>query len=802
MMDALISDLRHGARRLAKRPLFTAIAVLILAFGVGGSTTIFSAVRAVWSGALPYEQADRLVVLRETATNGMIGSVSGPNFDDWQQASRSFDALAAMMFHDVSLTSVEPSIRALSAGVSPELERVLGAHPVLGRVHTEAEPHVVMLSHDAWQRLLGGRPDIIGHEVWLDGEPHDVVGVWPEGFHVTSVHGSKQPADITFPLDRATSFTTRGDHGLQVIGRLVEGTTVLDADAELKAIAARIAEQYPDSQGDRSVVVESLAGLLTRRVREPLRVLSLAVALFLLISVANVAGLLLEQGAARSGELSVRAALGASRGRLVRQLLVESLLLAGLGAVLGMVLAMWGIDFLRAGFLADLGHLVSLRMDLGVLAFSLLVTGMTALLVGLWPALVATRLDLQAGLVQGAARATPSKAGLRARQALLMGQLAASVVLLVGAGLLTRSLVKLVGVDPGFRTEKVLSFNVQLPYGHYTDGLAVQSFYRGLEAELSALPGVLDVGMVSFPPLSPGNINGDFAIEGREAAQEGRRPLTEYQVVNPDYFQAMDIPLLTGRALGASDLQDAPPVAVINQKMASRYFPEGDAVGSQLRIGWLGDDPIEVVGVVADVKRWSLDSADSPQTYVPIAQRPVHRLTVLVHTASAPLAQLESVRAALARVDPSVPLFEVDTVENIVASSIATERFYALLLVIFASMATVLSAVGTYGLIAHQVRQRSGEVAIRLALGASPRSVRALFLRQAAPGVAGALVLGIAGSLLAGRVLASALYGVSTFDLPTLVAVVLLLGAVAFLAVWLPASKAGRADPMDMLRSM
>lgn len=801
----LFQDTRFGARLLVRSPGFTAMALFSLALGIGGSTAIFSAVNAVLIRPLPYPQSERLVGLWETSPSVRIGSVSGPNFHDWETQNAVFESMAAVSFSDLSLTGTGEPERVVGAKVSKNFFRVFGIEPGAGRAFLTEEQEagrdaVVILSHALWQRRFDSDPEIIGKTISLNGRMHTVIGVTPEHFRYAATFGLLD-VNLWLPLGLQAEQQPRGNHGFQVYGRLKPGVQLEQASAEMQAIAGRLADQYPE-QKERTVRLIPLKEQFTSRIRPALLLLLGTVALVLLIACANVAGLLLSLGASRQGEFSVRLALGASPWRLKRQVLTESVLLGLLGGLLGILVALWGVDLLKLGLAEKISRVLTIEVDTRVLLFSVTLSVVSSVLFGLWPATQASRTNLHGGLKEGAARATTGPQRVRARRMLVVSELALAMSLLVTAGLMIRSFANLTGVDPGFDAKGLLTVRLALPDAKYAGRDHVALFYKQVLEQLRTVPGVVSVGIVNDPPLSHINVNGDFSIEGRPPWKPGERPVTEYLSVSADYFRTMGMAIIKGRGFSEYDTQDSKPVVIINEAMARRFWPNEDPIGKRMQIDWAGEAPLEIVGIVREVKRWGLDDAGgTPESYVPHPQRPVADMAIMVRTAGDPLQFVLPVRDQVRKIDPDQPLYDVKTMEQVVAGSIGERQFNVVLLSLFSVIALILASVGIYGLMSYQVTSRTQELGIRMALGARAQDVQRLILKEGTKLAFWGLSLGLIGTLTLSRVLRGLLYGVEESDPITFAVVTLLLASVALLATYLPARRASRINPMVALRS-
>jgi predicted permease len=798
------SDLRAAARSLRGRPGLSLAMVATLALGIGAVTALFSVVDAVLLRRLPFGDSGRLVMIhqfdRVSGTTREASSV--PDFYDLAARARSFTAVAAFASSSVSLAGAGGAPRRLNAtGVSHSYFPTLELQPLLGRgvLPEEDRPggaRVAVLSEELWRSGFGADAGVLGRPIRLDDESYIIVGVMPRG---SSLPGAA--ADVWVSLQLGPSSTPRSLHNILVVGRLADGVTLSAARTEATRIAADLERDYAESNRGRGFSVEPLADVMVGAVRPALLVLLGAVTLVLLIACVNVANLLLAQGWARSREIALRRALGASLPRLTRQFLAESLLLATLGGALGVLLAVWGLDLLLRLAPSDLPRLETVRMDLGVLTVAIGVTTAVALVFGALPTLQARRIDLHGALQGGGGRgATGGVAHRRARDLLVTAEVALSVVLVVGAGLLIRSLWKLQAVDPGFRTAQVLKLDLTLPPSRYPQDFAehphwtaVSGFYQRLLERASAVPGVGAAALAASHPLAPGFTN-SFVIVGREA-EYTQQPEIAIRVVSPGYFALMDVPLRRGRLLEERDVADAAGVLLINEAAARRFFPAQDPVGQ--RIAFWGRERT-VVGVVGNERFRGLGEEAPPAAYPPLAQVPVGSASLLARAGDAAVPALQR---AVWSLDPDLALSGVEPLDRTLAQTIARPRFTTVLLGLFATLALLLASIGVHGLLSYTVVQRTREIGIRLALGAPRPAVLGLVARQGVGLALAGTAAGLLGGLALSRLLRSLLFGVGPTDPVTFVAAPLILVAVTLVASYFPARRATRVDPMIALRS-
>jgi putative ABC transport system permease protein len=799
----MLTDLRYAFRQLIKSPGFTAVTILTLALGIGACTAIFSVVNAVLLRPLDYPDPARLVVIRETQLPDFPEfSVSPPNYLDWEKQTKSYENLAAYSGSRINLTGDGEPQQLIGVKATAHYFDVYGIKPVLGRTFLPEEDapgknHVVVLSYPFWQRVFGGTADVVGRPIQLNGEPYTVIGVAPLGFGIAS----KVDAWMPMAFDpKETANDNRGAHYLNVAGRLRPGVTVAQAEAELKVLAAQLATQYPDSNKGWGIFLMPLQDYSVRDVRAVLYTLLGAVGCVLLIACANIANLLLARATARHREISIRAALGASRARLVRQLLTESVLLALCGGLAGMLLARWGLDALLALAPANLPRVADIHLDPGVLAFSLALSVLTGLVFGIAPAWLAARADVNEALKQGSRGSTEGGARGRLRSALVVLEVTFALMLLGGAGLLARSFMQLTHVDSGFTPENATVLRLSLPQKKYALPEQQTAFADALLERVKTLPGVQAVGLTHSMPLVGDYVLG-FNIEGRPAIAPSDLPNTNYYAVTPDYFRAMGIRLMRGRVFTAQDNAKTPRVAIINETLARQHFPNEDPIGKRINITNGPDTWREIVGIVGDIKQYGPDKATSNQSYEPFAQVPFSSLNLVIRTSGPPATLLSAIRPTVYAVDKDQPIGTIRPLEEIMADSIARQRFAMTLLTVFSAVALVIAAVGIYGVMAYSVVQRTGEFGIRMALGAQQRDVLRLVLVQGGKLIGLGLLIGLAATLAASRAMGSMLFNTSAQDPLTLGTITLLLGAVALVACLLPANRATKVNPIEALRA-
>ena len=802
-LEELRQDARYAVRVLGRGRAFVVVAVLTLALGVGANTAIFSVVRGVLLRSLPYPDPERLVAV-QSVIRGSTAAVSPPDFFDWRSQTRSFSGLSAYYVSTTNLTGGGEPERLTQARVSANFFDVLGIRPTRGRAFLSGEdaltaPRVVVLSDGLWRRRFGADPSIVGRTIDLDDAPTTVIGIAPADLHV--------PADVDMWLTTRfeandVSPRSRGARWVEVVGRLAPGSSLGGARAEMAAIATRLQQLDPKHNLDVTSRVTPLREELVGRVRRPLMVLLGAVGFVMLIACVNVASLSLGRTAGREMELAVRTALGAGRGRLVRQILTESVMLSVGAGVIGLALAVLGTRALVLVAPGDLPLVNAVHVDGVVLAFALLLTVANGLLFGVMPAIHGSRRAVEARLRAGGR--SNSLGNGRLRQALVVAEVALAIALLAGAGLLLRSFGQLTAVDPGFQPRQVTTFSLSLSPVRYPDGTRREQFASALLSRVDRLPGVTASGISFSLPLTGGGFGLTFAIGGRPEATGADEPRAQVRVATPDYFRTMSIPLIRGRGFTAEDRAGGDPVLLISAEAARRYWPNENPIGQTLETGWHRENRAfggRVVGIVGDVRQFGLASQAQPEIYAPLAQWPIDEMSIVIRSSAPTATVIATARDVLRQLDPALPIFDARPLSDLVRESIAERRFYAALLATFATLALVLAAVGIYGVIAYSVQQRRRELGIRIALGASWSQVVAMVMRQ---GMALTLLgagVGLAGAGILTRVLRGQLFGVSATDPLTFIAVPLILIVVAAVACMVPARRAVSVDPASAIRA-
>ncbi len=809
-MSALLQDLRYALRRLRNGPGFAAMAIATIALAIGANTAMFSFVNGVLINPLPYPNPERVVRVLERRPDGGPNGISTLNFLDWKRDSTVFEYLAAQTGWGATLTGRDEPEQLRGARVSPALLDINGAKLLLGRKFLPDEDqvgkdHVVLLSYPLWQSRFGADPSIVGRSIVLDGESYEVVGVLDKGGMF-----DRSPSQIIKPLAFEPANMTRDFHWMGAIGKLKAGVTLEQARAEMDVIGKRIAEEYPDSNKDWGVAVDRLADQIAGpQVRTAVIALFAATGFVLLIGCANLANIALARGIARRREISVRAALGAGRWHLVRQLLAENLTLSLCGGVLGI-----GIGYLMMRWIKSLlppfvlPAEVDVRMDTSVLLFALAVSLATGLLFGLAPAIQAARTNLAGAMKDGGAGTTPSSPGKRLRSVLVVAEIALAFVLLAGSGLMLRSLLGMLAVDPGFDATNVLTATLPISNKQHPDPVELNAYLDSLRAAVGAVPGVRETALTSALPLQGWGYGMPYQVASRDVVDRARRGGGFFKMVTPSYFQTLRIKMLKGRALNDQDKAGAPSVMVVNETLAKREFPKDDPIGQHILVQAIvpGQTALgaeiawEIVGVIADEKINSLSDQTSGGMYVSMAQSPVYFASLIARAAIEPRSLETAVRTAVANVNVDQALSDVRTLEQITDQSLVANRVQSLLLGIFAGVALLLAAIGIYGVIAYAVTQRTHELGIRAALGASGPELRALVFRSGMRLALIGLAIGLVGALALGQLLSSLLYGVGGRDPLTLAVVTVTLAAIAAAACFLPARRATKVNPIVALR--
>jgi putative ABC transport system permease protein len=802
-METFWRDVRFGVRMLWKSRGFTVVAVLVLTLGIGANSAIFSIVNAILLRPLPYEDSGKLVFLAEWSKQVPNMSFSVANFQDVRDQNKVFESLFAFRSGNYVMTGEGEPERLLGRQVTSGIFPAMRVQPILGRAFTPEEDkpgaeRVVLLGEGFWTRRFARDPNVLGKTLTLSGESFTVIGVLPATFH-----GTWRQADLWVSLgrlfDQLGGPQNRGNHpGIYVIGRRRPGVSEEQARADIVAIAQRLAQEYPQSSANQSMTARDLHEAVVGDLERPLFVLLGAVAFVLLIACANVANLMLSRGAARQKEIAVRIALGAGRGRLVRQFLTESTLLALVGGMIGLGLAYAGLKGLLAVTPTNVPRVDEIRLDGAVLSFTMLVSLLTGIVFGLVPALQVSKPDVHETLKEGG-RAGSGAARHLLRSSLAVVEICLAFVLLIGSGLMLRSFYRLLLADAGYNPESVLTASVAAPQAKYDQPPKVRAFIEQVLTNVKALPGV--EAAASTTPLL-GGWQTSFLVEGKPAPPLGQVPSTDISRVSPDYFRAMGVRLLRGRTFTEQDHADAPRVCIVDETFARTYWPDEDPIGRKIRLGGLQSQQpwMEVVGVVAHVKNYGVDQESRVETYLPYPQSPVNAFTLVVRTKVEPTSLTSALRDAVRRADPDIPIFSVRTMEQIVSDNVASRRLAVVLLGVFAGLAMLLAAVGLYGVMSYNVAQRTHEIGIRMALGAQPGDVLRLVVRQGMMMALLGVAIGLAGSLALTRVVKTLLFQVSATDPATFAGISSLLVVVTVLATYIPARRATRVDPVIALR--
>src|SRR6266480_238119 len=809
MLADLAQDLRYGLRTLLKNPGFTVVAVSALALGIGANSAIFSVVNAVLLRPLPFKNPEQLVMVWENATH--LGfpknTPAPPNFLDWQRQNSVFTGMAAMVERSFNLTGVGEPERLDGRRVSANLFDVLAVPPLIGRTFVPDDDrrgtHVVLLSYRLWQRRFGSDPSIIGRAVTLNGENYTVIGVMQRGVHLPG-YGNWND-ELWVPINFTNEeITERGNHFLDVIARIKPGITLKQAQAEMETIAARLAKEYPRYNTQIGATVTPLHEEIVGDIKPALLVLLGAVGFVLVIACANVANLLLARAAVREKEIALRLALGASRSRLTRQFLTESVLLALLGGGFGLLLALAGTRVLKTFIPATIPQTQTISIDGKVLLFTALIALLTGIVFGLAPAAHASHSNLNDSLKEGGRDSAASRKGNRIRGRLVIAEVAVSFILLIGAGLLINSFLHLRNLDPGFRTDHLLTMKVDLSELRYPDGERRSVFFDEVLFRIRALPGVQSVAVAGNLPFTYNGDSMSIAVEGIPDPPPGQWPDVIYRAIGPGYFSTMGIPMIRGHDFTDQDKADSKNVVVISEKTAQHYWPGKDPIGKRLKPGATTSDVPwrEVVGVVKDVRQNDFIAQPKMQMYFAYRQlKDLAANALIVRTSVEPMSLATSTRDAIWAVDKDQPVANVDTMDHIVSEAIARQRFSMLLLGIFAALALILAAVGIYGVMSYSVAQRIHEIGIRMALGARRTDVLKMIVNQGLKLVSIGMMLGLAAAFLLTRVLQSLLFGISATDTVTFFGISLVLLAVAILASYLPALRARKVDPIIALRA-
>ncbi len=810
MVLTLFNDLVYGARILLKKPGFTVIAVLTLALGIGANTAIFSIINTVLLTPLPYKDPDRLMMVWEhnLPISKTMNVVNPGNFNDWQKQSAGFEEMAGLYDSMINLTGAGDPEEMSIQYITPNMLSMLGVGALHGRTFVEEDgkpdsDQVIVLGHGLWQRRFGGDPQIVNRTINLNGQQRTVIGVMPPNFklYIKEMSLTGKSPEMWSQFQITPQMQQRRGRFMRVIGRLKQGVSVEQARQEMMAIGSRLEAEYPDFNKGWSVNVVPLRDQLTGEVKASLWILMAAVGFVLLIATANVANLQLARVVTREKELAIRQAMGAGRWRIIRQLLTENLLLAIFGGAAGVILAIWAIELLPSVIPRELLQVESVSIDPRVLVFTAGISLLTGVIFGVYPAWASSGHDLIDLLKDGGRGAG---AGLHSQwlsSALVIAQVALALVLLVGAGLLIRSLIRLQSIDPGFRSENLLTARVSLPGSKYSESSQRTQFFKQIVEKISKMPGVQSAGAISFLPFGGAGAATSFSIFGRPAPAPGQSPVTDVRVVDEHYFTTLKIPLLEGRLFNAREADQNSDTIIINETLARQYFPGESPIGKKITVNMKDDNrPSEIIGVVGDVRHTTLDDTIRSMVYWPHPQLAYPFMTLVVRTEGDPESIVSGIRNQVRSLDPEQPISNVSTMDQLLTESVGKARFATILLSLFALLALSLAAVGIYGIISYAVSQRTHEIGIRMALGAGASDVLRMVIGQGMKLTIIGVLIGTLASIGLMQFLSSQLYQVSAFDNSTYLGVVVLLSTVALLACWLPARRATHVDPMVALR--
>ena len=809
-LETVLADVKFGLRLLAKTSLWTATAVLTLALGIGANTAVFSVVYSALLQPLPYRDASRLMVLNETTPKVGTVTVSYPDFLDWRAQSHSFPEMAALESIAFNLSGVTEPESVSGFAASPNFLAMMGVRPIIGRDFEAAEEQpgtapVAILSYSLWQRRFGGDPGTLGRNLVLDGRDFTIVGVLPADFLAPSKTHVLIPIGVWI-TNHSESVHERGDRGdLMVIGRLAKGVTGRQAASEIEGIAARIAMEYPATNDGYGATLQPIRDVLVGQTRPALLVLFGAVIFVLLIACANVANLFLVRGTGRTKEMALRIALGASSSRIFAQLFTESLVLSLLGGLFGLGIAYAGVHAMGQLIPASLLPSGTVALNVPVLLFTAGIVVLAALAFGIAPVFGGNKTDVQSELKEGSRSSSTGAATSRMRGALAIAEAALALVLLVGAGLMMKSLFRLLQVDPGFRANQVLTMTLSLRHDRYQDDDVARNFWDQVLQRVRELPGVVSAAVATNTPMMDDHYRNDITIEGMAQPRPGNYPHPDDHAISPDYVQALEIPLLRGRTFTEADKEDAPLVAMINQRMASQFFPDQDPIGKRFMFGHAGREENPkwrtIVGVVGDTKLYGLANLSRLEVYVPFRQEPHREMSLVIKCRIDPATLTSAVRAAVYSVDKDQSIAAVATMQQLVSDSIATRRVTLVLLGLFSALALVLGAIGIYGVISYSVAQRTREIGVRIALGAPRGQLFRMVIGQGVKLAGTGIVIGIVAALGLAQLMSSLLYQVSAADFETFTSVAVLLLLVAFAASYLPARRAVSVEPMLALRN-
>ena len=810
-MGNLTQDIRYAVRMLLKNPGFTFVALIAVALGIGANSAMFSVINAVLLRPLPYHEPDRLVTIWEESPQRDLYEipVSLADFNDWVAQNHVFEHISAYTFTNLNLSGAGEPARLLTIRSSANLFSLVGAAPLLGRPFLpeddrEGANRVVILSQALWQSRFGSDSGIVGQSLTLNNQSYTVVGVMPADFQFPVGFGYlgkvlNDPIDLYVPIAATSKETGRGSYAFFSMGRLKPGVTIEQARAEMTTIESQIEQQYPGSNTGIGISLIPTHEQTVKEIRPALLVLLGAVAFLLLIACTNIANILLARAASRQKEIAIRTALGASRLRVLRLLLTESVILSLVGGSLGLLLALWGTDALMALAPDNIPRMNEVGVDTRVFGFTLAISLLTGIVFGLIPALHASKPDLNETLKEGSRGSTGGGAGKRIRSGLVAVEVALSLVLLIGAGLMIKSFLRLQQTSLGFNPDNVLAVSVSLSRTKYPEGHQQVAFFQAALERLQLLNGVQSAATTSGLPLTLSVSGSDFRIEGRPEPEPGKEMIINTRSVSPGYFRTLGISMIKGRDFSDTDKSDAPKAAIINNDLARIYFSGEDPIGKRITFDE-GESWLSIVGMIEDVKQLGLDSTAKPEVYFPYLQAPERSVSIVVRTTSSPLSMVAVMRSQIQEIDKDLPIAEVKTMRQLLSESISGRRFNMLLLTVFATLALVLAAVGIYGVMSYSVSQRTHEIGIRMALGARTSEVLRLVVGQGMVLTAAGLGAGVIASLFLTRLMESMLFGVTATDPITFLAVSVLLAGVALAACFVPARRAAKVDPMVALR--
>ncbi len=810
-MDSLLKDFQHGFRNLLKHRGFTAIAVITLALGIGANTAMFSVINAVLLRPLPYKDPGRLVTIwEESPQRGLYElPVSYANFRDWVDQNNSFEQISAYTFTNLNLSGEGEPARLSTVRVSANLFHLVGASPLLGRTFLPEEDNeganrVVILGHSLWQSQFGSNPGIVGRSLTLNNQSYTVVGVMPANFQFPVGFGYlgkvlNDPIDLYIPLAATSAELRRGNYSFFALGRLKQDVTIDQARADMTTIERRLELAYPEGNTGIGVSLVGTHEQTVKEVRPALLVLLGAVAFMLLIACANIANLLLARAASREKEIAIRTALGASRLRILRLILAESLLLSLAGGCFGFLLAIWGTDALLALTPDNVPRLNEVGVDARVFGFTLAISVVTGIIFGLIPGFYAVRSELNEGLKEGSRGSMASVAGKRIRSVLVSVEVALSLVLLIGAGLMIKSFLRLQQTNLGFNAENVLAVNVTLPSSKYSEDRQQATFFHEALQRLESVTGVQSVGATTALPLTLSLSGSDFRIEGRPEPAPGTEMIINTISISPGYFRTLGITVMKGRDFSDRDNSDAPQVAIINADLARIYFPNEDPIGRRITFDD-GESWMSIVGIVGDIKQLGLDSSTQPQAYFPYFQVPTRSMSLVVRTASDPLSLTAMVKSQIQTIEKDIPINDLKTMQQLLAESISGRRFNMLLLTLFAAVALMLAVVGIYGVMSYTVTQRTHEIGVRVAIGAEPLDVFRMVIKQGMTLATIGVVFGLLGAFALTRLMTTMLFGVEPTDPTTFLGIAALLTGVSLVACCIPGRRATKVDPLVALR--